>query len=94
MYITLSTHDSRFPDKTQREMASQSAAVLQWLQIAKKQQKIFSLDVISRVLPCKFLQIQITSVSGCLRFTFKMYQIVAGISMILQFHEFSFLSGF
>ena len=27
MYITLSTHDSRFPDKTQREMASQSAAV-------------------------------------------------------------------
>jgi hypothetical protein len=23
-----------------------------------------------------------------------MYQIVAGISMILQFHEFSFLSGF
>ena len=31
MYITLSTHVSRFPDKTQREMASQSAAV--WVKI-------------------------------------------------------------
>ena len=47
------------------------------------------LDVISRVFPLKFLQIHITSVSGCLQFTYKTCQIVAGASMIRQFHEFS-----
>jgi len=36
----------------------------------------------------KNLQIQITSVSGlCVRFTFKICQIVADTSMIRQFHE-------
>jgi len=34
------------------------------------------------------MQIQITSVSGlCVRFTFKICQIVADTSMIRQFHE-------
>ena len=50
--------------------------------------KISSHMVISRVFPCKFLQIHITSVSGCLRFTFKICQTVAGTSMTCQFHEF------
>jgi len=50
--------------------------------------KISSPKVISRVFPYTFLQIYITSVSGCLRFTFKICQIVAGSSMIRQFHEF------
>ena len=36
----------------------------------------------------KFLQIHINSVSGlCVRFTFKICQIVADTSMIRQFHE-------
>jgi len=50
--------------------------------------KISSPKVISRVFPYTFLQIYITSVSGCLRFTFKICQIVAGSSMIRQFHGF------
>ena len=44
--------------------------------------------VISRVFLWKFLKIHITSVSGCLCFTFKICQIVAGTSMIRRFHEF------
>jgi hypothetical protein len=60
----------------------------QLLQIAKTRQKIWSLDGISQVFPCKLLQIYITSVSGCLHFTFKTCRIVAGASMIRQFHEF------
>ena len=60
----------------------------QWFQISKTRQKIWLLDVISQVFPCKLLQIYITSVSGYLCFIFKTYQIVAGISMIRQFHEF------
>merc|ERR1719464_1077916 len=44
--------------------------------------------VISRVFPLNFLQIHRTSVSGFLRFTFKICQIVAGTSTISQFHEF------
>ena len=44
--------------------------------------------VISRVFPWKFLQHHITSVSGCLHFTFKICQTVAGTSMIRWFHEF------
>ena len=50
--------------------------------------------MISRVFTCKFMQIYITSVSGCLCFTFKICQIIAGTSMIRQFHEFfEFLFG-
>ena len=64
------------------------SAIAQLLQIAKTRQKIWSLDVISQVFPCKLLQIYITSVSGCLRFIFKTCRIVAGVSMICQFHEF------
>ena len=44
--------------------------------------------VISRVFPCKILHIHITSVSGCLSFTFKKFQTVEGTSMIRQFHNF------
>ena len=45
--------------------------------------------MISRVFPSKFQQICITSVSGyCAHFTFKVCQIVEGISTIRQFHEF------
>ena len=44
--------------------------------------------VISWVFPCKFLQIYITSVSGCLRFTFKICQNFAGTSTTSQFHNF------
>ena len=36
----------------------------------------------------KFLQIHITFVSGCLSFTFKICQTVAGTSMVRRFHEF------
>ena len=54
--------------------------------------------VISRDFPSwKFLQILRTSVSGCLNYTFKICQTVAGTSMIRQFHEFfwiSFLADF
>ena len=60
----------------------------QWFQMSKIRQNISSPKVISRVFPWKFLQIHITSVSGCLRFTFKICQTVAGTSMISQFHEF------
>ena len=56
--------------------------------MAKNPPKISSLKVISRVFPFKFQHILITSVFGlCVRFTFKTCQIVAGISMIRQFHE-------
>ena len=41
--------------------------------------------MISRVFPCKILHIHITSVSGCLSFTFKICQNVAGTRMIRQF---------
>ena len=54
----------------------------------KTRQKISSPKMISRVFPCKFLQIHKTSVSGCLRFTFKNYQIVAVANMIRQSHDF------
>ena len=60
----------------------------QWFQMSKIRQNISSPKVISRVFPWKFLQIHITSVSGCLRFTFKICQTVAGTSTISQFHEF------
>ena len=43
---------------------------------------------ISRDFPCKFLRFFTTSVSGCLCFTFKICQTVAGTSMIRRFHEF------
>ena len=46
-------------------------------------------DVISRMFSCKFLHIQIASVSGhSAQFIFKTCQIVAGTSMIRQFNEF------
>ena len=45
--------------------------------------------VISRDFPSwKFLQILRTSVSGCLNYTFKICQTVAGTSTISQFHKF------
>ena len=45
--------------------------------------------MISRIFSCKFLHIQIASVSGhSIHFIFKTCQIVAGTSMIHQFHEF------
>ena len=45
--------------------------------------------MISRIFSCKFLHIQIASVSGhSIHFIFKTCQIVAGTSMIRQFHEF------
>ena len=39
--------------------------------------------------PFQLMQIYITSVSGWLHYTYKTCQIVAGTSMIRQFHEFS-----
>ena len=54
----------------------------QWFQMSKIRQNINSSKVISRVFPWKFLQIHITSVSGCLCFTFKTRQTVAGTSTI------------
>ena len=47
--------------------------IAQWFQMSKTCQKISSPKVISRVFPHKFLQTYITSVSGCLRFTFKKF---------------------
>ena len=44
--------------------------------------------VISRVFLCTFVQIYITSVSDCLCFTFEIWQMNAGTSLIRQFHEF------
>ena len=45
--------------------------------------------MISRMLSCKFLYIQIASTSGhSAHFIFKTCQIVAGTSMTHQFHEF------
>ena len=45
--------------------------------------------MISRVSPSKFQHICITSVSGrCVRLTFKVCQIVEGVSIIRRFHEF------
>ena len=61
----------------------------QRFQMAKNPPKISSPKVISRVFPYNFQHILIASVSGhSLRFTFKVCQIVAGISTISQFHEF------
>ena len=60
----------------------------QWFQMSKIHQNISSPKVISRVFPCKILHIHITSVSGCLSFTFKKFQTVEGTSMIRQFHNF------
>ena len=61
----------------------------QWFHIAEPRRKCNSLDVISRVFPSKFLQIHITSVSGhYVVYIFKTCQIIAGTSMILQFHDF------
>ena len=51
--------------------------------LLKSATKISSLVAISRVFPWKFLQIHITSVSGCLRFTFKICQTVAGTSYLV-----------
>ena len=46
--------------------------------------------MISRIFSCKFLHIQIASVSGhSVHFIFKTCQIVADTSMTRQFHEFS-----
>ena len=51
--------------------------------------KISSFDVISRVFPSKFQEIHFIFVSGhCMRFVFKIYQTVAGVSATSQFHEF------
>ena len=60
----------------------------EWFQMAKTRQNISSPKVISRVFPWKFLQIHITSISGCLHFRFKICQTVARTSAISQFHEF------
>ena len=60
----------------------------QWYQMSKISQNISSAKVISRIFPWKFLQIHITSVSGCLYFKFKICQTVAGTSMSRRFHEF------
>ena len=59
----------------------------QWFQMSKIRQNISSPKVISQVFPSKYLQIHILSVSGCLLFTFKICQIVAGtISRIFESH--------
>ena len=58
-----------------------------WLKPAKNK-FTGSLDVISRVSPSKFQQIQIISVSGySLSLIFKICQAVAGINIIDLFHE-------
>ena len=54
----------------------------------KKPPKISQPKVISRFFPWKFVQIHITSVFGCMHFTYKICQTVAGTSMIHRFHEF------
>ena len=83
---------TRVHSRTTSQKAFFSAATCwpsaQWFQMSKIRQNISSPKVISRVFPWKFLQIHITSVSGCLRFTFKICQTVAGTSMIRRFHEF------
>ena len=56
--------------------------------LLKSATKISSLVAISRVFPWKFLQIHITSISGCLYFSFKICQTIAGTITISQFHEF------
>ena len=63
-----------------------ACATTQWFHMWKTRQNISLPKLISRVFPWTFLQI--TSVSGCLRFTFKICQTVAGTSMIRWFHEF------
>ena len=50
----------------------------QWFQMSKIRQNIISPQVFSRVFPWKYLEIHVTSVSGCLRFTFKTCLIVVG----------------
>jgi hypothetical protein len=54
----------------------------------KKSLKKSSTKVIFTSFSLKVLKIYITSVSGCLSFTFKICEIVAYTSMIQQFHEF------
>ena len=64
----------------------------QWFHTAEIRRKCNLLDVISRVFPNKFQQIHIPSVSNhCILCIFKTCQIVAGTSMIRQFHEFFYL---
>ena len=57
--------------------------------MSKNRQKMSFLKVISRVFPCKFLQIPIVSVSGqgvhCI---FKICQIISATSKMRPFHEF------
>ena len=51
--------------------------------------KISSLELISRVFPCKFQQIEIISVSGHqIHFILKICQTAPDISMISRFHDF------
>ena len=51
--------------------------------------KISSLELISRVFPCKFQQIEIISVSGHqIHFILKICQSAPDISMISRFHDF------
>ena len=62
----------------------------QWIHTGETRRKCNLLDVISRVFPSKFQQIHTASVSShCILYMFKTCQIVAGTSMIRQFHKFS-----
>ena len=74
------------------------SSLAQWFQMTKFRRKQVYPECFHEFCGfSKFLQIYITSVSGYLSFTFKTCQIVAGASMIHQFHEFfeiSFLAGF
>ena len=65
------------------------SSLAQWFQMIKFRRKQVYPECFHEFCGfSKFLQIYITSVSGYLSFTFKTCQIVAGASMIHQFHEF------
>ena len=65
----------------------------QWFQITKTCHKISCINVISRVFPSKFHQIDMYFRFPRMSYTQKSRQIVAGISTVRQFHEF-FKSNF
>ena len=69
-------------DGHKRQTFVQKGCDAQWFQMSKTCQKISSPKVISRVFLCNFLQIHITSVSGCPYFTFKVCQTIAGTGMV------------
>ena len=65
-----------------------SATNAQWFQIVKTRHKISPFNVISRVFPNNFQQIYNYFRFRGMSFILKTCQIVAGASMIHQFHEF------